>query len=101
MNMINDKALFTPTMAKVLENQGYLREAAQIYSHLLEQMPGHKAYIEKVAEIEDRLKEEAACRDDRLPDLFNEWIILALKHRRLQQLKTLRRRVAPSDDDGS
>ena len=97
--MINDKAMFTPTMAKVLENQGYLREAAQIYSHLLEQMPGHKAYQDKVEEIERRLTEEAA-RQDRLPDLLNEWFELALDYQRLQQLKTLRRQVKTSDDDG-
>jgi len=99
MNIINDKAMFTPTMAKVLENQGYLREAAQIYSHLLEQMPGHKAYQDKVEEIERRLTEEAA-RQDRLPDLLNEWFELALDYQRLQQLKTLRRQVKTSDDDG-
>ena len=98
--MIDDKTLFTPTMAKVLEDQGYLREAAQIYSHLLEQMPGHKAYRDKVEEIERRLTEEAA-RQDRLPGLLNEWFELALDYQRLQQLKTLRRCVKTSGDDGS
>ena len=97
--MINDKAMFTPTMAKVLENQGYLREAAQIYSHLLEQMPGHKVYRDKVEEIERRLAQEAD-RQDRLPELLNEWFELALDYQRLQQLKTLRRQVKTSDDDG-
>ncbi len=97
--MINDKAMFTPTMAKVLENQGYLREAAQIYSHLLGQMPGHKAYREKLEEIERRLTEDAA-RQDRLPGLIDEWFALALDYRRLKQLKTLRRCLKVSDDDG-
>jgi hypothetical protein len=100
MNMIEDKALFTPTMAKVLESQGYLREAVQIYSHLLEQMPGHRAYRDKVEEIERRLTEEAA-RQDRLPALFDEWIALTLDLQRLQRLKNLNQRIEPSTDDGS
>jgi hypothetical protein len=88
--MLNDKALFTPTMAKVLEGQGYLREAGQIYAHLLEQMPGHQAFREKAEEIRHRLDKEAAD-GDRLPALFDEWLTLASEYRRLEQLKEMGR----------
>jgi len=77
-------------MATVLERQGYLKEALQIYSHLLAEVPGHKGYQDKVAEIRARLAGEAA-REDRLPVLFDEWLTLASEYRRLKQLKALRR----------
>lgn len=89
--MLNDNSLFTPTMAKVLESQGYFREALRIYSHLLAQMPGHKAFREKVAALERRLEEEAG-REDKLPALFDEWLRLASEYRQLIRLKTLRRK---------
>ncbi len=83
-----NKVLYTPTMAKVLENQGYLKEAMEIYSHLLEQMPGHTAFREKVAEIECRLAEKSPS-GDQLPALFDEWLTLVLSCRRLKELKKL------------
>ena len=86
--MLKDRTLFTPTMAKVLEGQGYLREAMEIYSHLLEQMPGHTAFREKVTEIESRLAEKSVS-DEKLPALFDEWLTLALERRRLEALKKL------------
>ena len=86
--MLTNKALFTPTMAKVLEGQGYLREAMEIYSHLLEQMPGHTAFREKVIEIERRLAEKSVS-DNKLPLLFDEWLALVLSYRRLEELKIL------------
>lgn len=89
--MLNDNSLFTPTMAKVLESQGYFKEAMRIYSHLLEQMPGHKAFQDKVASLERRLADEAA-REDRLPGLFDEWLNLASEYRKLKRLKALRRK---------
>lgn len=89
--MLNDNSLFTPTMAKVLESQGYLKEAARIYSHLLERMPGHKAFREKVESIERRLAEEST-REDRLSGLFEEWLSLATEYRQLSRLKALRRK---------
>jgi len=84
--MLKNKAVFTPTMAKVLESQGYLREAMEIYTHLLEQMPGHTAYREKTAEIERRLAEKSGS-DNKLSALFDEWLALALGCRRLEELK--------------
>jgi hypothetical protein len=89
--MLNDNSLFTPTMAKVLESQGYLKEAAQIYSHLLEQMPGHKAFRDKVEALERRMVEEAAS-EDRLPGLFDDWLRLASEYRHLKRLRALRQK---------
>ena len=86
--MLKNKALFTPTMAKVLESQGYLREAMEIYTHLLEQMPGHTAFREKAAEIEGRLAEKSVS-NNKLPALFDKWLALALGCRRLEALKML------------
>jgi hypothetical protein len=100
MTMIDDKALFTPTMAKVLEDQGYLREAAKIYTHLLEQIPGHLGYRDKVDELENRLA-ETDDSEDRLSALFEEWVTLALGHQRLRQLNTLHRLVKFSNADGA
>jgi hypothetical protein len=89
--MLNDESLFTPTVAKVLEDQGYLEEAVRIYSHLLEKMPGHQAYRDKVEALAQRLDEEAP-RGDRLPALFEEWISLASEYRQLKLLRALQRK---------
>lgn len=97
--MLNDTSLFTPTLAKVLEDQGYLKEALQIYLHLLDEMPGHKAFQDKVMEIRGRLSEEIA--QDRLPALFDEWLMLASEYRRLRRFKALRRSGRRSDDGNS
>jgi hypothetical protein len=96
--MLNDTSLFTPTMAKVLESQGYFKEALQIYTHLLEEVPGHKGYQDKIAEIEGRLEGELE-RGDKLPVLFDEWLSLASEYRRLRQLKALRRSGKKAADE--
>ena len=98
--MLNDKALFTPTMARVLESQGYLKEAAQIYSHLLDQMPGHKVFREKLEEIDRRLTEAAASQDS-LPALFDEWLTLSSEYRQLKRLRALQRGGKRSVDEES
>jgi hypothetical protein len=97
--MLNDKTLYTPTMAKVLEAQGYLKEAAEIYSRLLDEMPGHKAFRNKLEDIQRRLAKMAE-NEDRLPALFEEWLALASEHRQLKRLKALQRRVSPGADEG-
>ena len=101
LNNKENKELFTPTMAKVLETQGYLREAMEIYSHLLEQMPGHTVFRAKVTEIERRLAEKSVS-DNQLPVLFDEWLTLALGCRRLEELKRLslerRRQIDETND---
>ena len=99
--MLNDKALFTPTMAKVLERQGYLKEAAQIYAHLLDQMPGHKVFRDKLETIQRRLTQEVqeADREDRLSALFDDWLMLASEFRQLKRLKALQASIKHSADE--
>lgn len=87
--MLKNKTLFTPTMAKVLESQGYLSEALQIYSHLLDRIPGHKAFQDKVVEIEARLDQESTS-EDKVAVLFDEWLALALGFGKLERLRKLR-----------
>jgi hypothetical protein len=98
---IENKVLFTPTMASVLETQGYLQEAMEIYTYLLEQMPGHTVFREKIATIERRLAEDSLA-GKKLSAVFGEWLALALDHRRLKVLKTLqserRRQVNETDE---
>ena len=96
--MLKNKTVFTPTMAKVLESQGYLREAMEIYTHLLEQMPGHTAFRRKVEEIQRSLDEKSNS-GDKLPALFDEWLALALSHRRLDKLKMLHLKRRPQIDE--
>jgi hypothetical protein len=88
--MLNDKSLFTPTLAGLYAEQGHLRHAALIYRHLLEKWPDRSEYREALEDIENRLAEDEHPTDQALIRLMATWVDLEMSYARLKQFNALR-----------
>ena len=82
-----DDIFYTRTMAKVLGDQGKLRNAAEIYRYLLEREPGNPDLAAALSEIESQLIENGS---DNLVRLFSRWMDLLLTHKNLEKLKRVK-----------
>lgn len=87
--MSDDNSHITPTLAKTLQSQGHLKEAAEAYAYLLSQTPGHVGFREALQDVRNRLAEKRTTGDT-LPALFEQWIGLTLTYVHLQRCKKLR-----------
>jgi len=83
--------LRTATMAKVLVNQGHYRKAADIYRYLAEQNPDSTAYVHVLADLENKIEQQARSRD--LAALIQKWVSLLLKLERLKYLQQVRNNI--------
>jgi hypothetical protein len=88
--MPSDTSLFTPTLAGLYAEQGHLRQAAQIYRHLLEKSPERPEYLKALEEIEEQLAAEVHRPDQALVRLIATWVDLEMSYARLKQFKALR-----------
>lgn len=91
--MITDKALLTPTLARVYAEQGHFRKAAKIYDHLLKASPHEQEHADALKEMESRLSVD----DRALVGLLSEWIGLEMGYARLKQLGALKELPARRD----
>ncbi len=91
--MDEDTPFYTVTMAKIYEDQGHLKKAAEIYRYLLQQEPDRPDLIKSLYKIEQRLSEKDKKDTKNLVSLFREWIDLMLDYNRLQKLKKLQGKI--------
>lgn len=77
----------TPTMAKVLADQGKLRESAEIYRHLIGMNPEKAQYQDALAIIEARLQAQTG---DRIKTSIGRWLSFLLVEKRYQELRRIR-----------
>ena len=89
--MAEELDLRTATMAKVLVNQGHYRKAADIYRYLAEQNPDPTAYADVLAELENKIEQQARSRD--LAALIQKWVSLLLKVEHLKYLQQVRNNI--------
>jgi lysine/ornithine N-monooxygenase len=89
--MTDNRQHFTLTMARLLSEQGHWQRAAEICRHLLQTQPGREDVAQALAEAERRAQESSPKTAAELIPLFQEWIDLLLKSKRLQQLRRLSR----------
>ena len=87
--MTIDRALMTPTMARVYADQGHYKKAAQIYRQLLKTDPESKDYLEALADMEQKMLGIDQPSDHILSELFALWIELELGAGNLRRLKRL------------
>ena len=88
--MADDSIFLTTTMAKLYAGQGYLEKAAEIYRHLLKVSPGREDLVCGLAEIEIKKARKENTTDSGLDNLFQEWIDLLLRLKRIQKMKKLK-----------
>lgn len=82
----DDTTFYTPTMARIYQDQGDFGKAEAIYRHLLAQTPGHGAYQAALEEIAVLGRRNASKR---LVVLVGRWIDLVLTRQRLAGLGCL------------
>jgi lysine/ornithine N-monooxygenase len=91
--MTDDRQHETLTMARLLSEQGHWQRAADICRHLLQAQPGRKDVAEVLVEAERRAQESSPKTATELAPLFQEWIDLLFKYKRLRQLRRLSRKL--------
>jgi len=95
--MQNDAIYHTPTMAKLLADQGKLCEAAEIYRHLIGLDPQKRRYHDALAGVEARLKAQTG---DRVKAALSCWMSILMVHKRYQNLREIRQNRAPKGHEG-
>jgi|SaaInl4_200m_RNA_FD_contig_21_2831929_length_867_multi_17_in_0_out_0_2 hypothetical protein len=96
--MTNEHTFYTRTMAKVLERQGDLKKAADIYQYLLKKEPHSQDIPDKLNNV------NAATSEKRLAKvvcLFNRWFELADTCNHLKKLIKIREQVSEIGYQGS
>jgi len=74
--MTRPPQFFTATMAKLYADQGYLRKAAAIYRHLVDQDPDRQDLSDALAAVEKQIKQRNKPNWKELGLLIREWIAL-------------------------
>ena len=85
---MGDVEIYTVTMARVYEGQGYLGKAADIYRHLLAQNPGNELLSTSLTRVEELLYKDNP-RGQQTRQLLGQWIRLLLRYRNLCKLKVI------------
>jgi uncharacterized membrane-anchored protein YjiN (DUF445 family) len=93
-----DTEFYTATMAKVYADQGYLEKAAEIYRYLLAREPGRQALRSALAAVEKQLAQAHRTASRDLSGVFEEWIDLMLRYKRLQGLKKFQRSLTQTSN---
>lgn len=89
--MEKETDFYTATMAKVYSEQGHWNKAADIYRHLLAQEPDRDDYLEALAEVEKKAKQNRQKSLENLDALFHQWFDLMFKYKNLLKLRALNR----------
>lgn len=82
---MNPPQYYTVTMAHLYAKQGYLRKAAQIYSHLMEKEPHREDLRLALEKIEREIETQAAPSRKELGLLLREWENLIKKQNELKR----------------
>ena len=80
--MTRPQRLLTATMAKLYADQGYLRKAAGIYRHLVDQHPDRNDLGEALAAVEAQIERQETPSRKELRLLIREWIVLQKEYDR-------------------
>jgi len=88
--MIPDNDFKTATMARVYSSQGHYEKAAQIYKHLLECEPDRQDLAMALAGVEKKLHKETKGSNENLGALFNTWVDLILRYKRMRHLRKIK-----------
>jgi hypothetical protein len=91
--MIKHNEFFTISLAKTYSSQGHPKEALEIYKHLLQRSPDDPALTDAISELEnsDPKDSDPPLREmTELDRLFETWMDLIGKYKKLMTLKRLR-----------
>ena len=76
---------YTVTMAELYARQGYLRKAARIYRHLLEEAPDREDLRGALDELVDKIEQQSGPTRKELGLLIREWADLINQHKELNR----------------
>ncbi len=83
--MTTSHRFFTPTMAKLYADQGYLRKAAEIYRHLLQQEPDREDLRGDLARVEEQIRRRTHPPLKELSLMMRDWADLIRKQQALKR----------------
>jgi hypothetical protein len=73
-----DDTFKTRTMARILAEQGRLKEAFDIYAHLIRKNPERRDILAEIVALKSRLNAPQGNGARDLSALYRQWICLAL-----------------------
>ena len=76
---------YTATMAELYLRQGYLRKAAQIYRHLLQQEPGREDLNRRLQAIQEQIGSQTHPSRKELGLMLREWAQMLAEQNTLKQ----------------
>ena len=72
---------FSPTMARLYAEQGYLRKAARVYRYLIQETPDRVDLRRELAAVEEEIRLQTHPSKKELGLLIRDWAALMRKHR--------------------
>jgi hypothetical protein len=72
---------FSATMARLYAGQGYLRKAARVYRHLLQEAPDRMDLRRELAAVEEEIRLQTHPSKKELGLLIRDWAVLMRKQR--------------------
>jgi len=91
--MIKHNEFFTISLAKAYSSQGHIKQALEIYKYLLQNSPDDPALKDAISELENADPKDSTppLREmTELDRLFETWMDLIGKYKKLMTLKRLR-----------
>lgn len=86
-------AKYTLTMARLYAEQGYLRKAVELYSHLIEQQPERSDLRDALAQVQRQIKQQPVPSKKELTLMFREWIdLMGEVNQRLRSMQNGKRK---------
>ncbi len=84
--MVQDPLFYTETMARLLARQGKLREAAEIYRHLLAREGRRPEIRQALVALEGQMEKGRNAQQEATAEMFGRWVEMML---RLQNVRGL------------
>jgi hypothetical protein len=88
---------FTPTMARLFAEQGYLRKAAQIYRYLLKIKPDRHGLWQELCALEEKIQQQSHPSHKELGLMMREWVVLLKEQKQFARESYLEK----GEDNGS
>jgi hypothetical protein len=92
---------YTTTMARVYAEQGYLRKAAWMYRHLLEEDPGRPDCRVALEALEKQIAEQNAPSRKELGLMMREWVdLMKRQQKKKSSTSHLKKRILAQNRGG-
>lgn len=93
--MKNNSLFYTPSVARLCAQQGYLEKSAEIYTFLLDKDPENRDLRQALEDVNTRLSQPDPTKDSGIPEnrleaLVGTWVSLLVENNLRRKFENLR-----------